>query len=79
MARQDFSKLLGRRVGYVSPSFDGEPAVYFTGYILGYMKYAEGAEIFADFGFADVLFHGDYDAHLKPDFISSSHQFHLLD
>lgn len=78
MARQDFSKLLGRRVGYVSPSFDGEPSVYFTGYILGYMEYAEGAECFADFG-ADVLFHGDADPHLKPDFISSSYNFHLLD
>ena len=80
MARQDFSKLLGKRVGYLSQSTDNEPAVYFTGYILGFMQYAEGAEVYDDImSRGDILFLSDANDGLMPDFISSSHNFHAIE
>ena len=81
MARQDFSKLLGRRVGYITESV-GQPSVYFTGYIIGYMQYAEGAEVYDKIhGRGDILFLCDNDdqPELKADFISSNYRFHLIE
>lgn len=81
MARQDFSKLLGKRVGYVA-KLDDEPAVYFTGYILGYMQYAEGAEVYDEIhSRGDILFLCDNDNqnNLKAHFIGSDYDFHLIE
>lgn len=76
MAIQDFTKLLGKRVGY----WTGEefshliPKTYITGVLVAYLVYADGYEKHDD---EQVLFLQD--GELQADFISSFNHFEILE
>lgn len=75
MAIQDFTKLLGKRVGYWDLGFgDIIPNRYVTGVIVAYTVYAQG---FEKYDSKQVLFLQDGDTDL--DFISSEHDFEILE
>lgn len=75
MAIQDCTRFLGKRVRYTFfDDFEGR-FVSFTGRVLSMIVYAEGYQ--PEDGHSEVLFLEDgYD---EPDYISTSHIFHLIE
>lgn len=75
MAIQDCTRFLGRRVSYTI-SHPTEGIVSFTGRILSVTHFAEGYE--PPKGYSQLLFQED-DFEGDPDYISTEHDFHIIE